>query len=212
MKTEVFEYICDLLGQGWVENSLDEYQQFRETWSPESRWHHRLPQVSPIVPMLYWNSRANFDEVDEPDRPVPMGFWGGHPGEVLDRLTEEIQYFESFWRNLPDGRGPRNLVWALTWPQRFFSLAHELATAFSFGSRDGVRVEPLFLDPQASPGKPDFLAHTADRSLPFNENPTTRRLPGTSPTTSGNTWLACFIVWLPTPVGASILASTSKGR
>ena len=156
MKTEAFGYMSALLGEEWVENSLDEYQQFRETWSPESRWHHRLPQLSPIVPMLYWNSRANFDDVDEPHRIFqPMGFWAGHPTEVLDRLTEEVRYFESFWRDLPAGRGTRNLVWAITRPQRFFSLAHELTTAFFFASRDGVRVEPLIPEPpnpqQASP-------------------------------------------------------------
>ena len=166
MKTEAFGYISALLGEQRVEKSLDEYQRFRETWSPESRWHHRLPQLSPIVPMLYWNSRANFDDVDEPHRALePMGFWAGHPKEVLDRLTEEIKYFENYWRDLPDGTGTRNLVWALTRPQRFFSLAHELATAFFFASRDGVRVEPLFLDPQSTAGKPDFLAHTAGRSF-----------------------------------------------
>ena len=166
MRTEAFGYMSALLGEEWVENALDEYQQFRETWSPEGRWHHRSPQLSPIVPMLYWNSRANFDDVDEPLRTLePMGFWGGHPTEVLDRLTEEIQYFEGFWRDLPDGTGTRNLVWALTRPQRFFSLVHELATAFFFAARDGVRVEPLFLDPQSTAGKPDFLAHTAGRSF-----------------------------------------------
>ena len=166
MRTEAFSYISALLGDEWVENSLDEYQQFREIWSPESRWHHRLPQVSPIVPMLYWNSRANFDDVDEPHRTLePMGFWAGHPKEVLDRLTEEIQYFESYWRDLPGGTGARNLVWALKRPQRFFSLAHELATAFFFASRDDVWVEPLFLDPQSTAGKPDFLAHTAGHSF-----------------------------------------------
>ena len=179
MRTEAFSYISALLGEMWVENSLDEYQQFRETWSPENRWHHRLPQLSPIVPMLYWNSRANFDDVDELHTTLePMGFWAGHPKEVLDRLTEEIQYFESFWRDLPDGRGTRNLVWALTWPQRFFSLAHELATAFFFASRDGVRVEPLFLDPQSTAGEPDILAHTTGRSFAVqckSHDPTTAR-------------------------------------
>ena len=94
-----------------------------------------------------------------------MGFWAGHPKEVLDRLTEEIQHFESYWRDLPDGTGTRNLAWALKRPQRFFSLAHELATAFFFASRDGVWVEPLFLDPQSTAGKPDFLAHTAGGSF-----------------------------------------------
>ena len=166
MRTEASGNISALLGEEWVENSLDEYQQFRETWSLESRRHHRLPQLSSIVPMLYWNSRANFDDIDDPRRTLePMGSWAGHPTEILNRLTEGIQCFEGFWRDLPDGAGTRNLVWALTRPQRFFSLAHELSAAFLFDSRDGVLVEPLFLDPQSMAGKPDFLAHTAGRSF-----------------------------------------------
>lgn len=67
-------------------------------YDPSYNIMNRLPQLSPIVPMLYWNSRANFDDIDDPHRTLePMGSWGGHPTEVLDRLTEEIQCFEGFW-------------------------------------------------------------------------------------------------------------------
>ena len=163
-QTESFGYISALLGEAWVEKALDDHHLFRQFWSPESRWYHRLPHVSPVVPLLYWNSRASLDEFDEPHQlQEPMGFWAGHPREVLNRLTEQIRYFEDYWRGLPNGRGTRNLAWALRSPQRLFSLAHELATAFFFATRDGVWVEPLFLDPQSSAGKPDFLAHTAEQ-------------------------------------------------
>ena len=94
-----------------------------------------------------------------------MGFWAGDPFEILNRVAEEIEYFESYWRGLPDNRGTNNLAWALKTPGRFFSLAHELATAFFLGARPGVKVEPYFLDPKASKGKPDILVHTPDRSF-----------------------------------------------
>ena len=179
MKTEAFRYMSTLLGDEWVESALDEYDVFRQSWSPEGRWHHRSPNVSPVVPLLYWNSRARFDEVIDPLMPYePMGFWAGDPGEVLDRLTEEIRYFEEYWRDLPDNRGTKNLVWALTSPQRFFSLAHELSTAFFFAHREDVRVDPLFLDPASSAGKPDFLANTPERSFAVqckSQDPTAAR-------------------------------------
>ena len=180
MKTEAYDYISCLLGEEWwVDESLDDYYLFREIWSPANRWHHRLPQVSPVVPLLYWNSRADFEDVEDPYRPyTPMGFWAGHPKEILNRLTEEIRYFEEYWRDLPGDRGTKNLVWALTRPQRFFSLAHELYTAFFFEARDRVSVEPFFLDPQSSAGKPDILAHTPDRSFAIqckSQDPTSAR-------------------------------------
>ncbi len=166
MKTEAFKYMSALLGDEWVESALDEYDVFRQSWSPEGRWHHRPPRISPVVPLLYWNSRASIDDVNEPHGTYePMGFWAGHPREVLDRLTEEIRYFEGYWRDLPNDRGTKNLVWALTSSQRFFSLAHELSTAFFFAHRGDVRVDPLFLDPASSAGKPDFLANTPERSF-----------------------------------------------
>ena len=110
-QTESFGYISTLLGEAWVEKALDSYHLFRQSWSPESRWHHRLPHVSPVVPLMYWNSRANLDEADELHHFYePMGFWAGHPREILNRLTEEIRYFEDYWRDLPNSRGTRNLA------------------------------------------------------------------------------------------------------
>ena len=179
MNSEAFEYMTSILGPRWVEDALNEYEIFRDQFSPPDRWYHRLPTVSPIVPLLYWNSRAEIGEDTIPLKlDQPMGFWGGDPTEILKRLAEEIQHFEKFWRALPDNRGTKNLVWALESPQRFFSLAHELATAFFFGARPGVEVEPFFLDPRAEKGKPDIVAHTSDRSFAIqckSQDPTAAR-------------------------------------
>ena len=179
MASESFSYMTNILGESWVENALDEYQEFRSVWSPSERWYHRLPQVSPIVPLLFWNSRADFDDVQMSVRPYePMGCWAGHPREVLGRLAEEIHHFEGYWKELPEERGKTNLVWALRTPHRFFSLAHELATAFFFDAREGVWVEPLFFDPRASSGKPDILAHTPKRDFAIqckSQDPTSAR-------------------------------------
>ena len=148
MATGAFDYMAEILDGEWVENSLDVYPEFREAWLPQGRWSHRPPQVSPIVFLLFWHSRADFDEVAGPVSPYePMGFWVGHPKDILDRMTEELQHFEAYWREIPGDRGKSNLSWALKKPQRFFSLAHELAAAFFLGARSGVRVEPHFLDP-----------------------------------------------------------------
>ena len=107
-----------------------------------------------------------------------MGFWAGHPREVLERLTEELHHFERYWRELPNDRGTTNLAWALRTPHRFFSLAHELATAFFFDARDSVWIEPLFLDPKATSGKPDILVHTPKRDFAIqckSQDPTSAR-------------------------------------
>ena len=195
MATESFGYMTDLLEEAWVEETLNEYHQFRMAWSPSGRWFHRPPQVSPIVPLLYWNSRADFDDVVKPVRPYePMRFWVGHPREVFERLTEEIQHFEGYWRGIPDGRGKSNLAWALKKPLRFFSLGHELATGFFLDVRPGVWVEPHFLDSRSSSGKPDILAHTADRDFAIqckSHDPTSA---GPFPTISGSTLRVCFTV------------------
>ena len=179
MVSEAFIYLTKILDEGWVETALDEYQEFRSAWSPQGRWYHRLPQVSPIVPLMYWNSRAVFEDIQDPVRPYePMGFWAGHPREVLDRIAEEIYHFEDFWTGLPDDRGKTNLRWALTTPQRFFSLAHELGTAFFLDARPKVWVEPLFFDPESSSGKPDILAHTPERDFAVqckSQDPTSAR-------------------------------------
>ena len=75
-------------------------------------------------------------------------------------------------------RGKTNLAWALNTPHRFFSLAHELATAFFFDAREGVWVEPLFFDPKATSGKPDIVVHTPKRDFAIqckSQDPTSAR-------------------------------------
>lgn len=97
--------------------------------------------------------------------------------EILERLVEEIQFFENDWAAIPDQRGVTQLRWALTDPQRFFSISHELATAFFMAKRPGVTVEPWFLDPQSSRGAPDFIARTATGDFAVqckSEDPTRR--------------------------------------
>ncbi len=152
--------IPTILDNKWIEKQLDDYGSFRTSWSPRTRWHHRRPTVSPIVPILYWNLREMFQGFQE-----PFGFWGGHPEEILSRIGEEIDGFRDFWEALPDSRGTDNLKWALTNPQRFFSISHELTTSHFMASRPEVQVEPLFLDPKSNPGKPDFIVRTPHKEF-----------------------------------------------
>lgn len=152
--------IPDILDKKWIEKQLDDYDSFRRSWSPSIRWYHRRPTVSPIVPILYWNIRDTFQGFQG-----PFGFWGGRPEEVLNRIGEEIDFFRDFWESLPNNRGSENLRWALTSPHRFFSISHELAISHFMASRPGVKVEPLFLDPKSSRGKPDFFVKATNKEF-----------------------------------------------
>lgn len=63
-----------------------------------------------------------------------MGFWAGHPREVVDRLTEEIQHFEGYWGEREPRRPWRNKPCLGTEKAiGFLNPAHKLATAFSLG-------------------------------------------------------------------------------
>lgn len=152
--------IPNILNNTWIEKELDEYSSFRYSWSPKTRWYHRRPTISPLVPILYWNLRDIFQGFQE-----PFGFWGGRPEEILNRIGEEIDSFRDFWETLPDNRGTENLKWALTSPQRFFSLCHELTTSHFLASRPDVHVEPLYFDPKSTRGKPDFIVKTLQREF-----------------------------------------------
>ena len=175
-KTEAFSYIAGILGPGWVENAMDRYATFRERWSPDGRWYHRNTRTSPIVPLLFWNSRQRFELLES-----PMGYWTGHPTEILDRLTRHIRRFEAFWRNLPPDRGIKNLAWALKSRRRFFSLSHELAVAAFIEDYADGKTEPLFLDSRSSAGEPDIVVATSDRTFAIqckSQDPTkARQLP-----------------------------------
>ncbi len=154
------ELFTEILGRAWIDRELDAYYIFRQTWSPRSRWYHRRPTTSPIVPLIYWSTRESISSLQG-----PFGFWGGYPEEILNRLAEEILYFREYWASLPKKRGIDNLRWALSSAKRFFSLSHELSTGFWFAKREGVLVEPLFLDAQSSPGKPDLVVKTPQHSF-----------------------------------------------
>ena len=148
--------IIQILGSDWVERELDTYRSFRNMWSPKIRWYHRRPTVSPIIPLIYWNTREAIAEIEE-----PFGYWGGHPKEILGRLVEQLEQFREYWGLLPKNRGIENLKWALSSPQRFFSLSHELTVAFNFAVLSGMQVEPFFLDPRSIRGKPDLVVKTS---------------------------------------------------
>lgn len=160
MHKNFINLLINILGSAWVEKELDKYNSFRHLWSPNTRWYHRRPTLSPIVPILYWNLRDSFEGIQE-----PFGFWGGYPEEIFNRLGEEIDRFRDFWEVLPDNRGIDNLRWALTSPQRFFSLCHELSTSFFLAARPGIQVEPLFLDSRSTKGQPDLLVKTLRREF-----------------------------------------------
>ena len=81
MIQKFLDLLINILGNSWIEKELDEYDSFRHSWSPHTRWYHRRPTLSPIVPILYWNLREEFRGFQE-----PFGFWGGRPEEILNRL------------------------------------------------------------------------------------------------------------------------------
>ncbi len=143
----------ELLGEDWIEENVAGYQVFRQRWSPSLKWSHRLPTTSPLVPLLYWNTVGTWESLD-----APMGTWEGQPKEIWNRLTEELEEFRPYWDD--GGIRSNNLSWALREPQRFYSLSHELSLAFFFAKRQGVSVDPLFLDPGSPKGSPDIVLDT----------------------------------------------------
>ena len=143
----------DIAGSEWITEQLTRYSTFREANSPNGYWSHRLPSMSPVIPLVYWGSR----DVYVPTNEMPMGYWFGEPKSILGRLAAQVNDFSDYWKKLPDNVGINNIRMFLRTPGRFASFEHEVRTASTYMARTPYHVEPRFFDPRSGPGEPDVV-------------------------------------------------------
>lgn len=147
-----------VLDPTWLSGQFQRYEDFRARFGCASRWWHRPPKMSPIVPLFYWPFIGLRDLPDE-----PMGVWRGDPEKALGRLLGRIMEFIDYWDSLPNGRGRTNLRYMLRSPSRFFAFLHEVRLATHI-KLSGYHVEPLFFDPRSDKGSPDLIVRDGDLS------------------------------------------------
>ena len=147
------ERFFEVLDPAWLAHEFKRLERFRERFSPLSRWWHRPPKMSPVVPLFYWPMLGLRMTDDQ-----PMGVWRGDPSRILGRLLGAIMEFIDFWDSLPDGRGRKQLRNMLRNAGRFFGFLHEVRLA-SHIKLSGYHVEPLFFDPASKRGEPDLIVH-----------------------------------------------------
>jgi hypothetical protein len=148
----------NILGRDWCERELDKYREFRKKYSPFGMWSHRHPTTSPIVPLLFQYRHPESRE----HQAIPLGYWYGEPILYLVELASSIFSFEDFWSKLPNNRGINNIRYKLIYPSQFSGFVYELLVAVGYRSNSkysGYDIEPLFFDPQTSPGIPDIVLH-----------------------------------------------------
>jgi hypothetical protein len=150
---ERLEKFINIAGSEWINEQLVAYDTFRKAYSPEGIWSHRPPEMSPVIPLVYWSSR----EPDTPTTEVPVGYWIGEPKSILGRLFAKLMDFQDYLEALPEDRGLKNLRYCLRSPTRFASFEHELRTASTYKMRTPYEVEPCFLDAKSKRGEPDIV-------------------------------------------------------
>lgn len=155
---EQLRLLAELIGHTWLDNQLKRYQQFHEHHSLPSRWWHRPPDMSPIVPLVFWARPSPRITLD-----APFGVWRGDPTGILFRLLAAIDEFRDYWDHLPEGRGRGRLRYTLRHPWSFFGIRHEMRLATHIKG-SGYHVEPLFFDPTAEKGGADIMVKDGDRT------------------------------------------------
>jgi len=170
LTVEQLELLAELVGRDWLESQLKQYQRFRERYSLPSRWWHRTPDVSPIIPLVFWAKPGPLLPLDS-----PFGVWRGDPRGILARLIIGIVEFRGYWDQLPGGRGRSRLREVLRHPSTFFGFRHELRLATHL-TGSGYRIVPLFFDPTASKGGADIVVEDGIKTYDIqckSRNPST---------------------------------------
>ena len=111
LTAERLELLASIIGRDWLEDHLREYQSFRERYSVPSRWWHRSPELSAIIPLAYSAKPGPRVFLDD-----PYGVWRGDPTGILARLLASVVEFKGYWGRLPEGRGLNNLRYAFRNP------------------------------------------------------------------------------------------------
>lgn len=151
LTVEHLEFLAELVGKDWLDSQLERYRRFRKHYSTPSRWWHRLPDVSPIIPLVLWAEPGPLLLFDS-----PFGVWRGDARGILARLMMGIDEFREYWDQLPEGRGRKHLKYNLRHPSTFFGFRHELRLATHLTS-SGYHIVPLFFDPTSIKGGPDII-------------------------------------------------------
>lgn len=151
LTVERLELLAEIVGRSWLDNQLRRYQAFRECHSPSSRWWHRLPNVSPIVPLVFWAKPGPTTTLEN-----PFGVWRGDPTGILARFLASFVEFKNYWEQLPKEVLQRHLRYAFRHPWRFFGIRHELRLSTHMKG-SGYYIEPLFLNPISEKGGADIL-------------------------------------------------------
>ena len=157
LTVERLELLTEIVGQTWLENQLRRYKAFRDRYSPPSRWWHRSPDVSPIIPLVFWARPGPRIGLD-----APFGVWRGDPTGILARFLASIVEFKSYWDQLPKELVQSHLRDALRHSGRFFGLRHELRLATHIKG-SGYYTEPLFFNPVSEKGGADIAIRDGNR-------------------------------------------------
>ncbi|MFC1974077.1 hypothetical protein ACFLU2_01835 [Chloroflexota bacterium] len=158
LTTQHFNLLNDILGRDWLNHTLAEYSTFRELYSLPSRWWHRSPNVSPIIPLIYWAKPGPRYMLDN-----PFGIWQGDPSGILYRIMAAIVEFQDYWQNLPNNLGLRSLRDKLYSPKRFYGFRHEITLATHL-KHWGYDIEPCFFNPDVEKGSADIIVKDGNKT------------------------------------------------
>jgi hypothetical protein len=151
LTNERLDLLAEIVGRDWLNENLIEYKEFRQKYSLESRWWHRPPDLSPVIPLVYFAMPGPRITMDE-----PFGVWQGDPSGILARLLVAIVEFKDYWNNIPGNLGWNNLQYFIRSPKRFYGFKHEISLATHL-KRAGYKVEPYFFDPNSKKGMADIV-------------------------------------------------------
>lgn len=151
LTTKRLELLAEIVGQEWLITHLGEYKEFRQKYSLESRWWHRSPDLSPLIPLVYFSKPGPRDTIDE-----PFGVWQGDPSGILARLMAAIVEFRDTWEKIPNKLGWNNIQYFLRAPKRFYGFKHEVSLATHLKGV-GYEVKPFFFNPISSKGMADIV-------------------------------------------------------
>lgn len=152
-----------ILGDEWCADQLAKYKEFRDQYSPSDLWSHKLPTISPIVPLLFQHEYDNQRKI----QPHPLGYWYGDPVHYLRHLATSIFMFEDFWSKLPGHNGSSNIRFKLSEPGQFNGFVFELLVAVDskLSKYKEYDIEPRFFDPTPIKGGPDIVLRKGTQQI-----------------------------------------------
>lgn len=145
----------EILGDQWCTEQVAEYKEFYEQHSHPDMWSHRLPIMSPIVPLLFQHQYESRRKIQA----SPLGYWYGDPIYYLRHLATSVFMFEDYWSKLPNKNGVSNIQFKLTEAGQFNGFQFELLVALDakLWTFKDYSMKPIFFDPTSGKGGPDIV-------------------------------------------------------